>query len=566
MGSSIKNLYEVKGHPLYKERRQSIKSGISGLGPEDLVVLDKTQSAFLRTTLTESYYHQIIGFNLTPRTFLQYYSDLLRRQEQASRIPLTSSYQITQGRYFSWDSFDSVDVRATVTKPPVCEVCAVLADGSTRGLTDLEWKHCNLSQSLRCFRNAQPILLSLFGHRSRAPTVLQTFQITPLLFEDFVYAIDRHVIDDDLVSAIAAGIVLSLAPKEVNEFLVDFSRKIPSVFVHLWKYVDVGSGFAPTLAALSENHLKIFCDDISLTFRLVDFFIAKGGEWRFVMPLVQNAIWSHPTAALCLARIALLKKENEEAFNYINASMFCRHWPLGEADRPRVVLTNPRAALPYRSPHERGIVSSPIVGARADNFAITAKLIEQVTMDVFKGAFIKKMTADRQRADGISSFALWPPANFSIKEEPPDLLALYDPGIECSAPRLDRLANLPYSDGFKNLLADVTHALDRKRRILSGKTASPKKDAEKEDAVSIVTLGLRLRCPELIRKGVELAQTHRDQSSSTLRLLLLKASMGGLGPELDTILQMEIVTKFVNDMNSLTFLENMALAVENLCL
>jgi hypothetical protein len=189
-------------------------------------------------------------------------------------------------------------------------------------------------------------------------------------------------------------------------------------------------------------------------------------------------------------------------------------------------------------------------------------LIEQVTVDVFKSAFIRKMTGDRARADGISSFALWPPANVAIPEEPADLLSLYDPGIECEVPRLDVIARLPYSDGLKNMVNDVTHALDRKRRILAGRMS--KKDTEKEDIVSVATLGLRLRSPELVRKAVEMAHEHKDQTSSTLRLLLLKASMSGLGPELDAILQMDMVARFVTDMNSLVFVENMALSVEGL--
>ena len=108
MAATIKNLYEVSGRPLLRERVAS-RSKFEDLGPDDLVVLDKKEKGFLRSTKVVLFYHTFTGMNHTVGTFPAYYSDLLKRQEHGSRLLGLTKYQIVQGRIFIWNSLKKRD-------------------------------------------------------------------------------------------------------------------------------------------------------------------------------------------------------------------------------------------------------------------------------------------------------------------------------------------------------------------------------------------------------------------------------------------------------------------------
>jgi hypothetical protein len=565
MASTIKNLHEVSGTPLLKERCSQIRSGITGLGPEDLVILDKTQQGFLRSHTTELYYHTFSGFKLSPSSFISYYLELLRRQEQASRLPLTKSYRISRGRFLAWNSFDCCDVRVTINCPPSYSSKVVLPNGTDRPAQDSDWPRVQLSSALRSFRAARPLLLSLFGHRAIPSPALQTYHTTPLRLDEFRYILDNHCADDDLAASLAAGALLSLELSELRTFISISRRKLPTIFGHLWKYISPDCRLAAILAPLAEDHFRCFCDDSDLAFRLFEFHILRGGPTNFLVPFLRNAMWAEPMAAVCLAQTALAGGEFARAFNYLNASFFCCHWPSRGPSSHCPMLTNPATALPFHSPGESRIVSSPLVGVQASTFLAAARLVESVTATAFND-FVKVMTEGRVTANQLTSFATWPPPCRRMEVEEEELLLLYDPGIEAEDCGGDVIEKLPYADGFKNMLTDVQHALDRKRDVLAGKETQSKKSAVKgEDAFSVVALGLRLRSRELVEKGMQMARERPGQASSTVKLLLLKAQMCRIGPELDAVLGMSLTEMFLTDMNALAFVENMALAVDHLC-
>ena len=70
MSSTIKNLYEITNH-LYKDRRLSYSS-IIGIGPDDLIAIDKQEKAFLQNPTLIPSYHQICGFEYNENSFSKY--------------------------------------------------------------------------------------------------------------------------------------------------------------------------------------------------------------------------------------------------------------------------------------------------------------------------------------------------------------------------------------------------------------------------------------------------------------------------------------------------------------
>lgn len=100
MAATIKNLYEISGRPILRERVAKFKKGVDGLGPDDLVVIDKKEKGFLQATAVNMFYHHITGFRHNPASFPAYFADLLRRQESGSRFPGSKKVSIVKGRLF----------------------------------------------------------------------------------------------------------------------------------------------------------------------------------------------------------------------------------------------------------------------------------------------------------------------------------------------------------------------------------------------------------------------------------------------------------------------------------
>ena len=562
MASTIKNLYEVTGRPVLRERTTQFKKGIRGLGPDDLVVLDKKEKGFLHAAVVNMFYHHVTGVRHSPASFPSYYADLLRRQESGSRFPGSKKVSIVKGRLYCFNSFRQEEIRVTVKQPPQYEVARIKRDGTEEVLDQVDWNELRIASELRFYRGGQPLLYSLFGNRMQKSYALLNYRIDPMMSQDLEYVMQHHPLDDEVAGALAAALLISFESKEVLAFLEKYGKRLPSIYGHMLRFLPVDSVFAGKLEPVAEDVWMRFCDDIDLALRLIDYQIAKGGDLGRYVPLLKGSMCSNPMAALCLARIAIAKGKYEKGFNLINASAHCLNWPSAATDPYQPMLTKPKTALPYKSQQEGRITGAPFVGMNAASFYITAQLIERITVDEFTNQFLKKMTEQRKTSGAISSFALWPPANHPFAHEDDEDQCLYDPGIDDDEHAdMKVLEKLPFSLSFSTLIKDVVKALQRKRDILMN-IEPAKREVPKEDATSVTMLGLRLRSKELVLKGFSMARNDTRQATSLLRLLLLKAQIDGLGPDLDEIFSLELSELTVSDSNALGFVEDLAVAID----
>ena len=238
MSSNIKNLYEITNRQLYKERRLSYPS-IIGLGPDDLIAIDKQEKAFLQTATIVPSYHQICGFNYSETSFSKYFEDLISRQEKGSYLPFTKSYVIVKARAYTYNSFVKSDICITALPDhPKSTAQFVNSDLKETEITDEVWKQIRICTSLRFFRASQPILYSFFGSRPTQGHALRVFHLkSRLTYGDFCYTVDNHPMTDELIASIASGILFDLEYSEITTFLSNYHRRIPLIFSHLSRFI-----------------------------------------------------------------------------------------------------------------------------------------------------------------------------------------------------------------------------------------------------------------------------------------------------------------------------------------
>lgn len=599
MSSRIKNLYEITNHQLYKERRLAYSS-IIGLGPDDLVVIDKQEKAFLQSTIIVPSYHQICGFNYNETSFSKYFEDLINRQEKGSYLPFTKSYVIIKGRAFTYNSFVKSDMCITaLPEHPKSTIHFVNSEMKETEITDETWNQIRICTSLRFYRASQPILYSLFGFRPTNSHALRVFKLeNNLTFNDFCYAVENHPITDELISSIASGILISLDYSEISSFLSKYHRRIPLIFSHISQLIMPMNELSTIMNSLFINHLETFCDDVDVLFPLLQYLLSKGklDECLKFMPILVNSFWSTPYCGIFLAKLAIKQNDILRAITLLNASCFCRGWPTSSIGN-RIPLQGQNLA--YSNPLiESKIIKSPFVGANAEFFKTVYQIIQHDEFNDKWEEFIdpisysKKIekensTSKNNRKNSekfqikinpenssfsfiqrpsktIKSFATskqlyinWPKPNFEVQETKNEELFLNDPGIESAQPNFDIFNEFPISPFLHDVIKETRSLLKKRNELLLKEEFN-----EKTDVFNILLLALRVDDNDLFFKCYD--SLFSKGAKGMEKVLLIYAKIKGYGISLEDTVQLDVLSPTQTEMNAITYLETLANAFDRL--
>lgn len=183
MSSTIRNLHEISGRPMLKERISKISQNKSGLGPDDLMSIDKREKSIFSIALVLSYYHHVSGLDISSNEAIAaYFNNLLHRQENASFFS-TKRYEIAKGKLYIWNSFNKSDVLIIITPTGPLKFTRY---GTNDQITELERKQISLSSALRFYRGSQPFHFSLFGTRMIKSDALRVYQRDPIDYDDLI--------------------------------------------------------------------------------------------------------------------------------------------------------------------------------------------------------------------------------------------------------------------------------------------------------------------------------------------------------------------------------------------
>ncbi|OHT03102.1 hypothetical protein TRFO_29574 [Tritrichomonas foetus] len=128
-----------------------------GLGPEDMVIIQKTEGRFFPST---KYYKQTPGgFVLNSQAaFPAYFSELL----QLTSKKKFKNEKIQKGFYYSFNSFSLKDVVVMVDNPGGCTSMMITNGQCEPLITTEDWYQVSLSSKLRFYRCSQALLKCLF--------------------------------------------------------------------------------------------------------------------------------------------------------------------------------------------------------------------------------------------------------------------------------------------------------------------------------------------------------------------------------------------------------------------
>ena len=579
MSSHIKNLYEITNRQLYKERRLSYSS-IIGLGPDDLIVIDKQEKAFLQTAIIVPSYHQICGFNYDETSFSKYFEELISRQEKGSYLPFTKSYVIVKGRAYSYNSFVKSDICITaLPNNPKSAIQFVNSDMKETEISDEVWKQIRICTSLRFYRASQPILYSLFGSRPTQSHALRVFKLeSNLTYDDFCYTVDNHPITDELISSIASGILISLNFSEISTFISNYHHKIPLILSHLSRLIMPTNELFTILNSLFVNHLHLFCDDVDVIFPLLQYLLSKDkiDECMKFMPILVNSFWSTPYCGIFLAKLALKQNDLLKAITFMNAACFCKGWPTSS-----IGMRSPFQAenLAYSNPLiESKIIKSPFVGANAEFFKTVYQIIQH---DEFSDkwnefrdpAAAKKGKNQKENSNSKNNrknsekplikihpdnssfsflqnpsktmksfatnkqiFTIWPKANFEVQEIRNEELFLNDPGIDLtlSASNFEIFNDFPISPFLHDVIKETNSMLNKRNELVS-----KEEFGDKTDILNVLLLALRVDDNDLFFKCYDILFS--KGVSGMEKVLLIYAKIKGYGISLEEAIQLDVL-------------------------
>ena len=267
MASTIEDLYETTSKSMLKERKLQLQKNI-GLGPDDLVVIIKQEkNLVLSEGIQKSFYHCICGLKMdSPAAFPAYFADLLSRQEKGA---LTKKFMIKKGRCYVLDSFTNRELVINIQNNGSCQFKLYREDQVEEKIDEVAWRNIQLSSALRFYRGSQPLIFALFGSNPVSNSITRVFFPSALTMEDFVYIAEHHPVNDELQSAVAGALLLSLPADKIISFLDEYGEHFPTLCSHIMRYVPIDHPFATKLVPVLNKHYSQFPDDLEIAIALM---------------------------------------------------------------------------------------------------------------------------------------------------------------------------------------------------------------------------------------------------------------------------------------------------------
>lgn len=557
MSCFIKDVYETRNNILLKEREKQIINNTYDLGPNDLVEITKQEKSFIFPSTPKGFFHEISGVKMdTPASFSAYFANLLSRQE---KYGFSRRYIITKGSCYVFDSFNKKDICFTTHNNGDTTVKYVnynIDDFSniTTTFEDLDddrvWTHIRYSSILRYYRASTNILYSFFGSKHMLDTPLRQFFPETLIYEDFEYIVNNHSLTDELQSALSAASLVSLSFTEIEKFFKDNVSKLQRFLFHIFRYVPITSGLAKKLVPLLRYHIDYYQDDYDIVGKLV--LLDDSG---IDVNILLNSMWCSPTSAIVMAKREIKRKNYENAFHYLNIAAYAKNWPQYSYSYRDIEVIKPRKA-PENNPtsFQSKLFNNPLSSIQTDYLATITDLCYQMGFDEFK-ELVNNYSNGRRTGRIFTNNRIWP-CDISINPYVDDDLFLYDPGIEAGSSIPKLYLNFDFSQSFQDCIREFFDYHQKRQSIILGKSYKTDLSTALYSALRFNDKDLLVFCVELIRQ--------KKKATMTDIMMLYIANMRGMGPELSDIISFETNRANVIEMNSIDFVKNIALCLEEL--
>ena len=305
-----------------------------GLGPEDLILIKKKEGRFFQKV--NDYSKSVGGFPINSQaSFAAYFSHLTNTKKKNKWL---KNEFITQGRYYSWNSFSMKDVVITVDNPGGCTSKMEGDDNIETELTSDDWYQVSLSSKLRFYRCSQPLLSCIMFSKSIQTENFYVHEIQYLDENELNYAADHHSPSEDFETALAFALIINCSPSFILSFLDNYGKKFPRILYQILRHISPRFKFSKMLLPSICKYLDFAHEDLHAAIMFVHIlinhkFFSENNNFKekneylsktvnYLMPLIHNSLWASPNSAALLAYYCIENQLYVEALNFLNLSFF----------------------------------------------------------------------------------------------------------------------------------------------------------------------------------------------------------------------------------------------------
>ena len=462
------------------QRLQEISGMKNGLGPDDMVRLEKIEHSTQKTMVT---YHHVIGLEMnSPTDFVSYCEQISESNK--------SKYKVIRGTINCINSFRQTDTFINPSEPPDCD-----------------WNELRMSCILRYYRARFPAVTCVFGGE---PIFTKCLNLVPLAStvtrNDLEFVVKNHPLSNEFFEALGRLMIVSLETKDLVRFICDFWHKISHVLPIILSLLSPNHKILNAIYIQIENHLVSFPDDVTMACILINHYISSGrvSECGKLIPLLLSVVWDVPLAGIALARVCIAEQKYADAFEYLNAVAYSVGWPV-------------KISEDDMSMTEKRLLRTPLTGPYSDYYDVIAELYSAVGSEK-----VQKMVQEFDESRDISDntqFVTRPSHQFCVEEFEGSEKFLYDPGITEDAAICGK-RQTPFARPFQDMIKAVVGSITKHERLCVRRTAIA------NDATGNLVTAIKQKDAKMIKQIFDYAKKSCTITFVDFVLVYKAASMG----------------------------------------
>ena len=457
---------------LLQERTMKIGRGISGLGPPDLVRLDKVQQSYSPI----GHFHHVCGYKFGSREdVIEYFRLLVKcRPRTALRKP---RYTISSAGFCLWNSFRGADVRVEINDGEVTSVQLV----NSNGAQDIEnedalWKEIGISSVMRFWAIPTPLFRSLYSVELESYPALKLIQKPATLSDDDIRVfVENHERSEDSELALAGYLISRGDWNVIHHLLKDIIlQRMPRVIYWLSLLLPSDLPVSWKIIKQARRAYRFCPDDALLGLALVDCCAQADSvdECDIAVPLLKGSMWSLPVACCAMAKLMLLEGRQEDSLYCLNAAFYAKMFR--KTPHQAVNTLCPRVEskkAPKARPNiiEREVFESQNYDLECLLYETLHDVVKVMTLAKVRAALKNRFVSSKEKSitmgnDGILGDVVEPriPDNT-------DMYALFDPGVGSNNEVPDVIKRLPLCQQLSQLFSRLSDDLSLRDVVMKGR-------------------------------------------------------------------------------------------------
>ena len=474
----ISGLIEIQ-EDAEKDRDALIRTGVVGIGPPDLVFLEKKHS---KNRLITSIHH-VSGFDFNnDDSFLKYYQMMVKNRPK--KMLGKHRYDVNRCIIYSFNSFVGVDLRVEIKEGKILSMKTLSKDGENRDPTlDEEfYQQLRISSLLRFWMPSSPIFRALFNYPIKNCSALNLRKPDENFSgDDIMYIINNHPISDELEGALAVYLISLGDGNKIISYLNKIIHKIPRIILHFIMLLPNDCSLTKEIATISRDCFEAMPDSIHVAYACLNFAIATNNLslCETAVPLLLNGIWSSPLACFGLALLSLHNNSYEDALYYANASCYSRAYKKGKPEELSLYmgLRFESKKIPKVNPKniERNFIASQNSGHYFMLYRIIVAIAKAISPASLRSILKSKLSSQEDTSSFQKDFY-----DNRIFSEVDDLDELYDPGVGTIYPETPfYIKRLNLSKEFYEIASSVLDDIHTRDTIIKTKRLESAHEAKR---------------------------------------------------------------------------------------